>query len=142
CAAAPACSCNVAVPVMSPSWPVIVSSPAVVELVIVAEYVPSPWSVVGPKVTSPLVLNVTVSPTTGSENVSVTVAVAIDVATPSAVIVSGDRVTDRCAAVPTNVYSSLADVADVPNGVVTVMSTVPASSAGETAVITWSGVIA
>src|SRR5207302_848471 len=53
---------------------------------------------------------------------------------------SGDRVTDTCAAVPTKVNSSLADVADVPNGVVTVMCTVPASSAGDTAVITWSGV--
>src|SRR5438552_3395993 len=66
-----------------------VSSPAVVDAVIVAEYVPSPLSVVEPKVTSPLVLNVTVSPATGLENASVTVAVAVDVDRPSAVIVAG-----------------------------------------------------
>src|SRR5258708_35693083 len=78
-----------------------VSSPAVVEAVTVAEYVPSPLSVVDPNVTSPDVENVTVSPATGLACASVTVATAVVVEEPSAVIVDdGLNDTAKFAAAP------------------------------------------
>jgi hypothetical protein len=62
---------------------VIVRGPAVVVLVKVAVYVPSCWSVIGPRSVPPED-NSTVSPERGLPLPSVTVAVAVEVETPSA----------------------------------------------------------
>jgi hypothetical protein len=64
---------------MAPSVAVIVRFPAVVVLVTVPVYVPSPWSAIEPPED-----NVTGSPATPLPLASVTVAVAVDVEAPSA----------------------------------------------------------
>jgi AraC family transcriptional regulator of adaptative response / DNA-3-methyladenine glycosylase II len=80
---------------------VIAAGPGVVELVIVAVYVPSPFGVVGLN-TSPGSLdeNDTVSPDTGAPSASVTVAVAVLVDVPSAAIRLGDSDTLTAVAGP------------------------------------------
>ena len=70
---------------MLPSVAVIVRFPAVVVLVTVAVYVPSPWSTIEPKSVAPED-NVTVCPKTGLPFASVTVAVAVEVEVPLATI--------------------------------------------------------
>src|SRR6478735_9787008 len=74
---------------------VIVGLPAVVELVNVAEYVPSPLSLSLPNwIPGSLDENTTASPIAGAPPPSVTVAVAIDVEVPSATIELGCSETD------------------------------------------------
>jgi hypothetical protein len=69
---------------------VIVGEPTVGELVMVALYVPWPWSVTGPTISpESLDLNETASFETGCERASVTVAVAVVVDVPSAGIDEG-----------------------------------------------------
>jgi hypothetical protein len=81
---------------------VIVGVPAVVELVIVAVYVPSWLSVVPPTI-SPASLeeNETLSPAIGWPSASVTVAVALDVDVPLAMIEVGTRTSPTFDAGPT-----------------------------------------
>ena len=80
----------------------IVGEPTVVELVIVAEYVPSPWSVTPPKCT-PLSVEEkpTPSPGTGLPFASVTVAVAVLVELPFATIELGANPTTTLVVGPT-----------------------------------------
>lgn len=74
---------------------VIVGVPAVLDEVILAEYVPSPLSVVDPTCCAPSVLdNATVSPLTPLSLASVTVAVACELAFPSAAIELGSSETE------------------------------------------------
>jgi hypothetical protein len=69
---------------------VIVELPGLIELVIVAEYVPSPFGVAGPiRWPGSEEENLTVAPTIGLE-LNKTVAVAVDVEVPSATIEPGE----------------------------------------------------
>src|SRR5438105_15461600 len=96
----------VSVRVAEPDWCVVAASAvmsswsAVLEAVIVVAYVPSPLLATGPNVTSPSVEKETVSVVTRLPAASVTVAVAWEVAFPSATMDDGVKVTPTVAAGP------------------------------------------
>ncbi len=90
----PGVSVRMAVAAIEPSVrsvAVMVSLPALFDAVIVALYTPLPLSLTAPMVTSPEVVMVTVLPGSPLPKLSVTVASAVDVETPSAVRVCGVR---------------------------------------------------
>jgi hypothetical protein len=99
-AGAPGACVNIACPLADPSAALIVADPAVVVDVIVAEYVPSPLFVTAPICCAPVLENDTESAFSRLPFASFTVAVAVAVDVPSAVIDFGLKATETLAAGP------------------------------------------